>query len=93
MWGVGGRAGLGPTATSPLAQLLHLLFREHCGRRGAKTGCQRTRKPTETGSPRNNRELTVIASPYDLPKQDLNNKNISRYGNAGEGNLKGPAHK
>lgn len=29
--------GLGPTATSLLAQLLHLLFREHCGRRGAKS--------------------------------------------------------
>lgn len=30
--------GLGPTAISLLAQLLHLLFREYCGRWGAKTG-------------------------------------------------------
>lgn len=38
---------------------------------GTKMGCQRTRKPTETGSPRNIRELTAVASQYDLPKQDL----------------------
>lgn len=63
-----------------------------------KTGCkvceiQRTGNPVEIGSLRNSRELTAIASHYDWPKEELNSKNISIYGNAGEGNLKGPGHK